>query len=417
MASVKVVHFKSKKFSDGTSPILLRVIIDRVVKYYKLGDTYKCKFYPKINGDPDPRYKWNPDAGSFNSNFTNSSTANRNIRKRWAEAEGIIIDLENTNPDYSHDDFKAEFIQKEKRIYVLAYMDYLIERMLATENIGNAEVYRTCRNVFKKFTTDDIQFTEIKPKLLNQFIESCQKRGLKKNTINNYLRTLRAVCKKAMKEEGLKYYPFENFDRWKDLKEETDKRALSKEEMLKIVQFEAPEGSDQFHAVRYFTFMYITYGLNFADLAKLTGKNLKKADGVTIIRYNRSKGGKRYEIPLDETGIAIVKYYQKLNPESKYIFPILNEDIHITPEQIKTRIKTAIKKTNSVLKKIAIELEIEDKVTTYVARHTFATVLYKDGENPGMISEMLGHSNLQTTLTYLKSFDHSAKLSAGKKLL
>ena len=220
-----------------------------------------------------------------------------------------------------------------------------------------------------------------------------------------------------MKEEGLKYYPFENFDRWKDLKEETDKRALSKEEMLKIVQFEAPERSDQFHAIRYFTFMYITYGLNFADLAKLTGKNLKKADGVTIIRYNRSKGGKRYEIPLDETGIAIVKYYQKLNPESKYIFPILNEDIHITPEQIKTRIKTAIKKTNSVLKKIAIELEIEDKVTTYVARHTFATVLYKDGENPGMISEMLGHSNLQTTLTYLKSFDHSAKLSAGKKLL
>lgn len=164
-------------------------------------------------------------------------------------------------------------------------------------------------------------------------------------------------------------------------------------------------------------YLYITYGLNFADLAKLTRKDLRKADGVTIIRYNRSKGGKLYEIPLDETGITIVKYYQKLNPESAYIFPILNEDIHITPEQIKTRIKTAIKKTNSILKDIATELEIEDKVTTYVARHTFATVLYKDGENPGMISEMLGHSNLQTTLTYLKSFDHSAKLTAGKKLL
>lgn len=69
--------------------------------------------------------------------------------------------------------------------------------------------------------------------------------------------------------------------------------------------------------------MYITYGLNFADLAKLTRKDLRKADGVTIIRYNRSKGGKLYEIPLDETGIAIVKYYQKLNPESACIFPIL----------------------------------------------------------------------------------------------
>jgi integrase/recombinase XerD len=417
MASVKIVHFKSKKYSDGTSPILLRVIIDRVVKYYKLGDTLKCKYYLKINGNPDPRYKWNEDNGTFNSNFPNSKTANRNLHKRLAEAEGILIDLENEDDNFCHEDFRDQFIKKEKRVFLLAYMDYLIERLRSTSKIGNAMVYESCRNIFKEFLKEDILFTSITPKLLNQFIESCQKRGLKKNSISYYLRTLRAVCNTARKEEGLKYYPFENFDRWKELKDTTDKRALSKEDMLRIIRFEAPEESAQFHAIKYFTFMYITYGLNFADLAKLTNKNIKKVDGLTLIRYNRSKGGKLYEIPLDETGIAILKYYKKQNPESAYIFPILNEEIHITPEQIKTRIKTALKKTNSDLETIGEELEIDHKITTYVARHTFATVLYKNGENPGMISEMLGHSNLQTTLTYLKSFDHSAKLNAGKKLL
>ena len=163
--------------------------------------------------------------------------------------------------------------------------------------------------------------------------------------------------------------------------------------------------------------MYITYGLNFADLAKLQLDNLKEVEGLTLIRYNRSKGGKLYEIPLDETGLAIIDYYKRNNHDTGYIFPILYKEIHITPEQIKTRIKTGLKKFNEEIRVIAKDLKITHHISSYVARHTFATVLYKDGENLGMISEMLGHSNLQTTLTYLKSFDHSEKLTAGKRLL
>ena len=417
MASVKIVHFKSKKYSDGTSPVLLRVIINRVINYYTLGDTFKCKYYPDIDGNPDPRYKWNAPAMQFNSNFPNFKQSNRNLHNRLAEAEGILIELENEKINYGHDDFRQKFVNKDERIFILAYIDTLTARLRANAKIGNAMAYESCHNVLKDFVKEDIQITEITPKLLNQFIEFLQKRNLKKNSISFYLRTLRAVCNKAQKEEGIKYYPFEKFNRWGEFSAVTDKRALSKEDMLKFIHYQAPEGTWAFHAINMFTFMYITYGLNFADLAKLQLDNLKEVEGLTLIRYNRSKGGKLYEIPLDETGLAIIDYYKRNNHDTGYIFPILYKEIHITPEQIKTRIKTGLKKFNEEIRVIAKDLKITHHISSYVARHTFATVLYKDGENLGMISEMLGHSNLQTTLTYLKSFDHSEKLTAGKRLL
>ena len=214
MASVKIVHFKSKKYSDGTSPVLLRVIINRVINYYTLGDTFKCKYYPDINGNPDPRYKWNEPAMQFNSNFPNFKPSNRNLHNRLAEAEGILIELENEKINYGHDDFRQKFVKKDERIFLLAYLDSLIDRFRSTARIGNMMVYQSCRNVFNDFLKEDVQMTAITPKLLNQFIEFCQIRGLKKNSTSNYLRTLRAACNTAIKEEGLKYYPFENFDRW-----------------------------------------------------------------------------------------------------------------------------------------------------------------------------------------------------------
>lgn len=417
MASIKLIHYKSKVLSDGTSPILLRVIINRVVRNYPVGDTLKCKYYPDVNGKADPRYQWNPESCRFLGNFPNHKTANRNLLKKQAEAEDIVLKLEDQQIHYTQEDFKKRFSNEQRPVYVLDYTMLLAARLRANSKVGNALVYEGLHNVLKDFLKEDKLITEITPKVLNLFIESLQQRNLKKNTIGHYLRTLRAVCKRAMKEEDIEFYPFDGFDRWSEFSETTEKRALSKEDMLKIINYQAPEGSAAYEAMKMFTFMYVTYGLNFADLAKLTNKNVKVIDGVTFIRYYRSKGGKLYEIPLDETGLEILNYFRKTNIESGYIFPVLDKEIHITPEQVKTRIKTALKKVNSIIRDIASDIGIDHRVTSYVARHTFATVLYKEGENVGMISEMLGHSNLQTTLTYLKSFDHSEKLKAGKKLL
>lgn len=74
-------------------------------------------------------------------------------------------------------------------------------------------------------------------------------------------------------------------------------------------------------------------------------------------------------------------------------------------------------KVNSNLKLIAIQLGLNTNLTTYVARHSFATVLKKSGVNIALISEALGHSDLATTQIYLDSFDNEQIDDAMKNLL
>lgn len=72
---------------------------------------------------------------------------------------------------------------------------------------------------------------------------------------------------------------------------------------------------------------------------------------------------------------------------------------------------------NDILRTLGKRLGIEANITTYVARHSFASVLKKSGVNIALISEALGHSDLATTQIYLDSFDNKQVDEAMKHLL
>ena len=74
--------------------------------------------------------------------------------------------------------------------------------------------------------------------------------------------------------------------------------------------------------------------------------------------------------------------------------------------QKKNRVRKVLARINKELKILSTELEIEDIVTTYVARHSFASILKKSGVNIGIISQALGHQDLKTTEIYLSKFDN-----------
>ena len=69
------------------------------------------------------------------------------------------------------------------------------------------------------------------------------------------------------------------------------------------------------------------------------------------------------------------------------------------------------------MKRIGKGLGIDSKLTTYSARHSFATVLKRSGAPIEFISESLGHADLRTTETYLGSFEDSTRESFQKQLL
>ncbi len=116
----------------------------------------------------------------------------------------------------------------------------------------------------------------------------------------------------------------------------------------------------------------------------------------------------------DESKAIIAKYEEKSNG---YLFPILDKSIHKTAQQKQNRIHKVLVKVNSCLRSLGERLGIELNLTTYVARHSFASVLKKSGTNIALISEALGHSDLTTTQIYLDSFDNEQVDNAMKSLL
>jgi site-specific recombinase XerD len=110
---------------------------------------------------------------------------------------------------------------------------------------------------------------------------------------------------------------------------------------------------------------------------------------------------------LSNEANTIIKKYESDGLDSGYIFPILHQNIHRSEAQKYNRKKKVLLKINKALKEIAKIIGIKANLTTYVSRHSYATVLKNSGVNIALISETLGHSDLKTTQIYLDSFENS----------
>ena len=195
-------------------------------------------------------------------------------------------------------------------------------------------------------------------------------------------------------------YPFKKFKVSK-LHQETAKRALSKGEILTVIDY--PTAGKDFYtklAINLFTFSYFMGGINFVDMAYLTERNVI---GNRLI-YHRRKTGKLINLPIQERALLALKGYKESN--KPYLFPILST-LHKTAQQKLNRLHKVISKVNKILKIIGEELDIPIKLTTYVARHSYATVLKRAGVATSIISESLGHSSEKVTQIYLDGFENS----------
>jgi site-specific recombinase XerD len=115
-----------------------------------------------------------------------------------------------------------------------------------------------------------------------------------------------------------------------------------------------------------------------------------------------------------ETKAIIEKWGNKKKDGNTFIFPVLTGKE--TPVRQRQLIQQLTHTINDNMKDIAEDLEINMPLTTYVARHSFATVLKRSGASNELISEMLGHSNLKTTENYLGSFENDTLKDTTKAL-
>ena len=183
--------------------------------------------------------------------------------------------------------------------------------------------------------------------------------------------------------------------------------------MLKFTETSQPIGQKKYVELSkdIFIFSYLCGGINFTDIANLTRENIVNGR----LHYIRQKTGKPIKIGIPKEAMLIMEKYSK--DSNGYLFPILDNKIHKTALQKQNRIHKIRGKVNEVLKILGKRLGIGSNITTYVARHSFASVLKKSGVNIALISEALGHSDMATTQIYLDSFDNEQVDEAMKNLL
>ncbi len=401
MSSTKVILYESKLLKNGGHPIMIRLIKDRKVKYLSVGHSCHKDFWDKDNERPDKKH---PQFKELEIN----------IEKKKHEAKMLLLKLENEGKDFSLDEFEQKYRNVNKKYSFYTYLDELVQKLIDTNRVGYANSHKELKRILNRFQNKDFSFTEINHAFLRKIEQFLRERGVGENSMGLYFRTMRAVYNKAVADGVAKKEnnPFLDF-KVSAFKAKTQKRAITKEDVYKFIAVDVEEGSYPFHAKNFFLFSYYCSGMNFIDAANLSWSDINSKG---VLHYERIKTGDIFDIKLLDPAVKILDYY-RLFQSDNYIFPFLNKNKHTTPVIVDNRLKKVRKRINAELKKLAVLAGIETDLTTYVARHTYATVMKRSGVSLAMISESMGHESEKTTMVYFDSFEKDELYEASKNLL
>ena len=297
---------------------------------------------------------------------------------------------------------------------VVAFMKQVAVGLQMEGNFGTAHVYRSSLNAIIAFRgKGDFTFNEVTPEWLKSFEVHLRGRGCSWNTVSTYLRTFRAVYNRAVDCRGAVYVPHLFRSVYTGTRADR-KRALDTEDMQKVFT-KLPQSSvvtsDMRRTQELFVLMFLLRGLPFVDLAYLRKSDLYD----NVITYRRRKTGRPLSVTLTPEAMAILKRYMNRDSSSPYLFPLLNS--REGTKEAYHEYQLALRNFNRQLMLLGEMLGLGDKLSSYTARHTWATTAYYCEIHPGVISEAMGHSSITVTETYLKPFRNKKIDEANKKVV
>lgn len=399
-ATVNVLCYRSKTLSNGEHPLMICVCKEGKRKYVSLGVSVKPQF-------------WNFDKNRPKRNCPNREQIIKLINEQEQKYSEQILEYSAEQREFSPTSLIESITPVHKIKTVGDLFNEYIVQLNNEGRLGYVLSIQQVRNSLCKFKGHlDFYFSEIDVNWLKTYESWLRRDKLADNTIGIRFRTLRAIYNLAITEGVVKadLYPFKKFKVSK-LHKETAKRAITKEQVRQVIEYDVSRANFYKRvAVDMFAFSYLMGGINFTDMAFLTDKNV---EGERLV-YVRQKTKKLIMLPLQEKAVTIMNRYR--SPQRKYIFPIL-DNRERTPRQIRNRIYDVLDSVNGYLAAIGNELGIDLKISSYVARHSYATVLKRSGVSTSVISESLGHSSERVTQVYLDSFENKQLNDAMKHLL
>lgn len=413
MTSVKLKLNKNRLLRNGTYPLVVQVIHQRKKKW--IYTPYRLIEDEFDEENQSVKYVKTKNKRSVAGEITAEITLMKN------RVLDIISEL-SASGDYAVNDIVARYQslceRAENSCTLLGYMQQRIDEKLKMKKKGIAAAYESTMRSLEKFVDDPsawqnvnhdspglnangshFPLKEVDTRFVNRYVVYLASRGIKENTVNYYLRNFRAIYNHAV-DEG---YVTEGANPFKKVKirvEETAKRALSREDLIKIASADL-EGcrEDVKRARDVFMFSFYCFGMSFIDIMSLKKENIVN-DKIDFICYSRTKTHQLLRVPILE---HIQKYLDKYGSrDSDYVFSFAVPE---SEDKFYEHYRSELGRTNHALKKLGKILGIKMTLTTYVARHSFATLARDAGNTYSLIGSGLGHTTEETTRIYMKNFE------------
>lgn len=412
---VQVVADFTHKLSTGDAPIRLRITYNRKRRYWTLNN---------LDGTP---MKTNFKSNEEFQEFRNSSHKSRIIKDELSyysdietSARILVKEIIQEEDEFTFEAFKEKWTGKSsnKKGDLISGLDQYAKTLRKEGRISTAVSYEVAmRSVMKYSQRDELGVKEITVKWLKDYenwMLNKQKNSV--TTVGIYLRCVRKVLNDEIAAGRLpvKKYPFGS-RAYKIPESNNTKKALTKEQVQSILNYKCSTPSEEYFRDLWM-FSYLSNGMNPKDILNLKYRAIKEDRIIYMRAKTRSSNPKEiYVVLLPQIRDIIEKWGNKNRHEDQYVFPILNDNMN--PEEVYRRVQQTVKNINKYMKRIGKALEIEKPITTYTARHAFATVLKLSGESDEVIKESIGHSTVRQTQRYLASFDSDTKKRIANNLL
>lgn len=424
---------KSKKY-----PVKLRVTFERATEYYQsIFDLSKEEFdkltASRISNELQSirdklkeieRTAENVVSGldPFNfPEFEKDFIQNNNLFRQRKLKPVVLSPIKN---EFDYSPFYKKFpllLEEPKKpgTISISYIAY-IKKILREGRISTGLNYHSSYVSLKKFR-GDVRFSEITVTYLNEYESWLKAKNISKTTIGIYLRPLRSIFNDAI-EEGIikreKCYPFGR-RRYCIPASKNTKKALDLDDIKKIYYYKSePDMKSEERAKDYWLFSYFGNGMNPKDIACLKYKNIN--DNYVVFERAKTERALRSDpkpitvFITEDMKLIIEKWGNKDKSPDNFLFPVL--EAGLTPLRQYELVQLFVCFINDWMKRILKNLGIDKKATTYVARHTFSTVLKRSGASTEYIQEALGHSDVKTTENYLGSFGKEVKREFAERL-
>jgi integrase/recombinase XerD len=416
----------AKKTKNNLTPVKLCITHNRKRRYYSIAKKIKKSEWlflseseiNKVTAD-SPRGIYRDMAFEY---------------KRIAdEAQKIIGEI----PTFSFNQFDEKFFNKvQSWDNVFAAMIDHIQALRADERFGYASSFESTIRAMKEFHENKIfdfsvrervehryekyksgkslYFVDITTGWLKNFESELQKQGKSKSTIGIYMRNIRVLFNIALKVHKINAeYPFDNYT---PKTAKGRKIALSALQINLIASYQTEDPQEQFYR-DLFMFSFLGNGMNLSDIARLRYSNIQDGEICFVREKTKLEENEEDILSVPVTKIMqniIERYGTRAVGFDSFIFPILKTE---WSEQKKyAQIKELTKRLNKYIRRIALKVGVNEKISSYSARHSWATIAKNSGTSTEFISESLGHSNVNVTKRYLKGFEKSTRTEHSEKM-